>query len=140
MKKQNHLLACLVTSVMIFTSCDNSGELSNVTAWKYNDEKNGGFEVNGYGEQETGPGLILVEGGTFTMGRTEQDVLQEWDNIPRRVTVASVYMDETEIANVHWLEYMYWLSRVFGTDYPEVCKKALPDTLVWRDQIGRAHV
>src|SRR4051812_49129060 len=98
MKKRNHLLACFTTSVMIFTACNSGSDtVSNVTAWKYNDEKNGGFEVNGYSEQETGPGLILIEGGTFTMGRTEQDILQEWDNIPRRVTVASFYMDETEI-------------------------------------------
>ena len=27
-------------------------------------------------------GLILIEGGTFVMGRTEQDVLYDWDNIP----------------------------------------------------------
>ena len=31
------------------------------------------------------------------MGRTEQDVMYEWNNIPRRVTVPSFYMDETEV-------------------------------------------
>ncbi|HRB26208.1 MAG TPA: gliding motility lipoprotein GldJ, partial [Bacteroidia bacterium] len=64
---------------------------------------------------------------TFAMGRTEQEIPYDWDNIPRRVTVSSFYMDETEIANVHYLEYLYWLDRVYGTDYPEVYKKALPD-------------
>ena len=29
------------------------------------------------------------------MGRTEQDITQDWNNIPRRVTVSSFYMDET---------------------------------------------
>lgn len=89
-----------------------------------------------YTEQETGPGLILIEGGTFTMGRTEQDIAIDWNNIPRRITVSSFYMDETEIANVHYLEYLYWLDRVFGTDYPEVYRKALPDTLVWRSKLA----
>ncbi len=42
---------------------------SPITAWEYNNPKNGGFEVAEYTEQETGPGLVLVEGGTFTMGR-----------------------------------------------------------------------
>lgn len=70
------------------------------------------------------------------MGRTEQEIPYDWDNIPRRVTVSSFYMDETEIANVHYLEYLYWLDRVYGTDYPEVYKKALPDTLVWRSKLG----
>src|ERR1035437_2690174 len=123
-----------LTGIVIFTSC--SKERSPVTGWAYNDPKNGGFEVMPYEEQETGPGLILVEGGTFAMGRTEQDVLYDWDNIPRRVTVSSFYMDETEVKNLDWCEYLYWLRRVFGVDYPEVYKKALPDTLVWRDRLA----
>lgn len=135
MKFKNHLLPVLAMGMVIFSSCD-SGERSSTTGWKYNDERNGGFEVVPYTEQETGPGLVLIEGGTFVMGRTEQDVVQDWDNMPRRATVASFYMDETEVANVHWLEYLYWLTRVFGTDYPEVYRKALPDTLVWRDRLA----
>ena len=126
--------SALLFAALIITSCKK--EQSSTTGWNYNDPKNGGFEVVNYLEQETGPGLILVEGGTFTMGRTEQDIIQDWDNIPRRVTVHSFYMDETEIANVHYLEYLYWISRVFGTDYPEVYKQALPDTLVWRDRLA----
>lgn len=70
------------------------------------------------------------------MGRTEQDITMDWNNIPRRATVSSFYMDETEVANVHYLEYLYWITRVFGADYPEVYKRALPDTLVWRDKLA----
>ncbi len=119
---------------LVMSSCKQ--ETSQVTGWEYNNEKNGGFEKVYYEEQETGPGLILIEGGTFAMGRTEQDITMDWDNIPRRVTVSSFYMDETEISNLHYREYLYWLDRVFGTDYPEVYKKALPDTLVWRSKVG----
>ncbi len=130
-----HTLALLATGVVfIITSCGR--QKSSITGWNYNDPKNGGFEVVPYEEQETGPGLILIQGGTFSMGRTEQDVTVEWNNIPRRVTVSSFYMDETEVANIHYLEYLYWLSRVFGADYPEVYKHALPDSLVWRDQLS----
>jgi hypothetical protein len=35
----------------------------------------GGFEVVPYEEQETGPGLVLVTGGTFVMGRTNKMLL-----------------------------------------------------------------
>jgi len=136
MKVKNHLLLTLSAGIMIFTSCGTNEQSSSTTGWKLNDEKNGGFEVVDYNEQETGPGLVMIEGGTFTMGRTEQDVVIDWDNIPRRATVSTFYMDETEVANVHWLEYLYWLNRVFGTDYPEVYRKALPDTLVWRDRLA----
>src|SRR3954467_2493844 len=133
---KSHLLNCLgvAATILFLTSC--SKEKSSVTGWNYNDPSNGGFEVVPYDEQETGPGLVLVEGATFIMGRTEQEITQDWNNIPRRVTVSSFYIDETEVANVHYLEYLYWLSRVFGADYPEVYKKALPDTLVWRDKLA----
>ena len=124
-------IACVV---ILLASCGK--EKSTSTGWNYNDPKNGGFEVTPYDEQETGPGLVLIEGGTFTMGRTEQDITMDWNNIPRRVTVSSFYMDETEVANIHYLEYLYWLSRVYSADYPEVFKKALPDTLVWRDRLA----
>ena len=119
---------------VFISSC--SYEVSNTTGWDYNNPDNGGFEKVPYVEQETGPGLVFIEGGSFVMGRTEQDVHYEWDNMPRRVTVHSFYMDETEVSNLDYLEYIYWIRRVFGLDYPEVYKKALPDTLVWRSKLG----
>ena len=134
MKNLHRNCLSLIALALLLASCTK--EKSSVTGWNYNDPKNGGFEVVPYDEQETGPGLVLVEGGTFAMGRTEQDITQDWNNIPRRVTVSSFYIDETEVANIHYLEYLYWLSRVFAADYPEVFKKALPDTLVWRDKLA----
>ncbi|MFN5294751.1 MAG: SUMF1/EgtB/PvdO family nonheme iron enzyme [Flavobacteriales bacterium] len=115
----------------IFTSCDK--ERSGATGWAYNDEKNGGFERQDYVEQETGPGLVLVEGGTFTMGRVEDDLNFAWDNIPRRVTVSSFYMDETEVTNQFWNDYLHWLKLVYGDTYPELVNRALPDTNIWRE-------
>lgn len=117
-------------------SCGSNSGTSSVTGWAYNDTKNGGFEVREYAGQVTGPGLVLVEGGTFVMGNTETDVLYDYHSVPRRVTVSSYYMDETEIANVHYREYLYWLFRVFGTDFPQVVTRATPDTLVWRDELA----
>jgi gliding motility-associated lipoprotein GldJ len=120
---------------MLLTSCFKS-EVSQTTGWEYNNPEFGGFEYYGdYFEQETGPGLVFVEGGSFTMGRVEQDITYDWNNVPRSVTVSSFYMDETEVRNVDYREYLYWISRVF-VDYPEVYRKALPDTLVWRRKLA----
>ena len=130
----------LYTTIAIFamlavmSSCKK--EKSAVTGWKYNDKKNGGFEVRKYKGQETGPNLVLIEGGTFVMGNVEQDVTYEYHSIPRRVTVSSFYMDETEVKNVDYREYLYWLTRVFGADYPEVVRGARQDTLVWREEMA----
>jgi gliding motility-associated lipoprotein GldJ len=124
----------LFAAVTLLVSC--AKDRSNTTGWNYNDPKNGGFEVVPYDEQETGPGLVLIEGGTFTMGRNEQDVTYDWNNIPRRVSVSSFYMDETEVRNLDYLEYLHWTGRVFGANYPEILSKALPDTLVWRSKLA----
>ena len=142
MKNTNKLILAL-SLIFILGSCSSnqgsksSKKVSSTTGWKYNSKKNGGYEVNTkFQEQVTGPGLILVEGGTFSMGRVEEDVRYEWNNVPRRVTVASFYIDETEVRNVDYVEYLYWLKRVYGQSYAEVHTKALPDTLVWRDKLG----
>jgi gliding motility-associated lipoprotein GldJ len=117
----------------ILASC--ATESSSATGWNYNDPRTGGFQKVPYADQETGPGLILIEGGTFTMGRTEQDVMYDWNSRPTRITVSSFYMDQTEVTNFHWLEYLYWISRAYES-YPIVYKNALPDTLSWRSPLG----
>jgi formylglycine-generating enzyme required for sulfatase activity len=123
----------MLAAVALLSSCDK--ERSSATGWAYNDPDNGGFAREEYVEQETGPGLVLIEGGTFTMGRVEDDVNFAWDNVPRRTTVSSFYMDETEVTNQHWLDYLYWLGLIYGDSYPEIINRALPDTLVWREKM-----
>ncbi|MCH2224714.1 MAG: SUMF1/EgtB/PvdO family nonheme iron enzyme [Crocinitomicaceae bacterium] len=126
--------AFALAGVFLISSC--AKESSTNTGWNYNDPKQGGFQKVPFVDQETGPGLLLVEGGSFTMGRAEQDVMFDWNNRPARVTVSSFYMDQTEVTNFHWLEYMYWIGRAYSETYPMVKKNALPDTLVWRSKLG----
>jgi gliding motility-associated lipoprotein GldJ len=48
-------------------------------------------------------------------------------------------MDETEVTNVMYLEYLDWIKRVFPPDnpnYTNIYLGALPDTLVWRNRLG----
>lgn len=134
------LKSLCVSAGLILASCGGGGssygEGSSLTGWQYNSQEWGGFEVKDNVAQQTGPGLVLIEGGTMTIGQTEQDILYDYNNIPRRVTLASFYMDETEVANVHWREYLYWLTRVFGADYPEVIRNARPDTMAWRSELA----
>jgi gliding motility-associated lipoprotein GldJ len=129
-----NIFGIALTGLLVLSSC--SKERSSATGWDFNNYKNGGFEKFDAQEQETGPGLVMIEGGTFTMGRTEQDVMSDWNARASRVTVASFYMDRTEVTNFHWLEYMYWMRRVYYKTYPHVYKKCLPDTLSWRSALG----
>jgi gliding motility-associated lipoprotein GldJ len=136
MKYKVGLFSILAVLAILSISCGGKNKgVSPTTGWNYNDRDNGGFEVKQGVAQETGPNLVFIEGGSFTMGKVEDDVTYDWNNVPRRVTVESFYMDQTEVTNVDYREYLYWLSRVF-TSYPEVYRKALPDTLVWRSKMA----
>ncbi len=123
----------VIVSILVLSSCYH--EFSPITGTAYNDPKTGGFQKMPFIDQETGPGLVLIEGGTFTMGRAEQDVMYDWNNRASRVTVSSFYLDQTEITNFQWCEYMYWISRAYET-YPVVGKNVLPDTNSWRSPLG----
>jgi len=110
-------------------------ERSTTTGWKYNDTEWGGFEKLDYEGQIAAPNMVLVEGGTFTMGATDESPMGEWNNLGRRITVSSFYMDETEVPNIAWREYVYWLSTRYET-YPEVAENALPDEKVWYEELS----
>lgn len=127
-------LAAFVFSGLLFASC--AEQTSRTTGWAYNDPANGGFEVSDINEQEIGPGLVAIEGGTFVMGGTVDNISYNWDNTPRKVTIPSFMIDRTEVSNVDYLEYIYWLNRIYGKNYPMVVRNALPDTLVWRDRLS----
>lgn len=129
------LIVGSLAAVVIASSCGGAGK-SKTTGWKYNNPKWGGYEKHKFKDQETGPGLVFIEGGTFVMGATEQDLTYDRNNMKRRVSVSSFYMDETEVTNFDYLEYLYWQNRVHGGDNPVVYQKALPDTLVWRNKLS----
>lgn len=128
------ILVAVVLGLGLMVSC--AKERSSNTGWEYNNPNNGGFQKVPFVDQETGPGLVLVEGGTFTMGQSENDVMFDWNNRPARVTVSSFYIDQTEVTNFHWLEYLYWVKRAYNESYPMIYKNALPDTLCWRSKLG----
>ena len=135
--KQPTSILSLFVLMAALTGCFK--ERSGATGWKYNSSDNGGFEKDAnftFTEQQTGPGLVFIEGGTYTMGQVEDDLMGSWDNAPRRVTVSSFYIDETEVTNMFWLEYLTWLERVYGDNFPEVIDRALPDTLAWREKLA----
>jgi formylglycine-generating enzyme required for sulfatase activity len=53
-------------------------------------------------------------------------------NPPGAVRInGNFFCDETEVANIYWAEYVYWVKRVFGDSSKEYIA-SLPDTLVWR--------
>ncbi|MDG1378953.1 MAG: gliding motility lipoprotein GldJ [Flavobacteriaceae bacterium] len=139
------ILTVFILSLSMF-SCKKSSSSKNssrATGWKIN-AKEGGFQYNtDFEEQATAPGLVFIEGGTFTMGRVQDDVMHDWNNSPNQQHVQSFYMDETEVTNMMYLEYLDWIKAVYPPSEPQykaIYEGALPDTLVWRNRLGYSEV
>ena len=128
----------IIAASLTLSSCGIFGkkkEVSSVTGWSYDDKNMGNFHVSKVKYPKAGPGLVFIQGGSFLMGAKDEDVMGDWNNIPRRVTVPSFFIDETEVANVHYREYLYWLDNTFAGD-TAIIAKCLPDTLVWREELA----
>ena len=140
MKVNKIMVFQLMLSIILIagmTSCSkksSSKNSSRATGWNVDSKK--GLSNK---KQEAGPGLIFVEGGTFTMGKVQDDVMHDWNNAATQQHVQSFYMDETEVTNFMYLEYLDWLKMVFPPseeNYKNIYEGASPDTLVWRNRLG----
>ena len=54
-------------------------------------------------------GMALIPGGSFIMGSSDEDILAANDNITRTVTLRSFWMDETEISNSEYQQFVEWV-------------------------------
>lgn len=140
----SRLLVVLAISLTL-VGCKRSGgsNTSRGTGWQIN-SKDGGFQYNTkYKGQEAAPGLVFVEGGTFTKGRVQDDVMHDWNNTPNQQHVQSFYMDETEVTNKMYMEYLDWVKTVFPPEeenFRRIYEGVVPDTLVWRNRLGYNEV
>ena len=144
MRKHFALKILVILTVFATTSCKkgNKGG-SRATGWKIN-SKEGGFQYNTkYQEQETAPGVVFIEGGTFTKGQVNDDPMHDWNNSPNQQHVQSFYMDETEVTNIMYMEYLDWTKKVYppeNENFTKIYDGVVPDTLVWRNRLGYNEV
>ncbi|WP_299012145.1 gliding motility lipoprotein GldK [uncultured Polaribacter sp.] len=54
-------------------------------------------------------GMALIPGGSFTMGKQDQDVIGTMNAPTKTVTVRPYFMDETEITNNEYKEFVHWV-------------------------------
>jgi len=126
-------LGLLAVGSLALASCNKGnrtatspGKNSSTTGIEYNTDE--GMKVTDFKKIPTGPGLVYIEGGRTVLGSQEEDVTNNHDNMERTVTIASFFMDEAEVANIHWLEYLHFIRK---DSSEEKYKAALPDTAVW---------
>ncbi|MFD2827113.1 gliding motility lipoprotein GldK [Leeuwenhoekiella polynyae] len=86
-----------IAMVSLLVSCgrNDRGELVGVKGKKWNPEK---------------PyGMTLVSGGAFIMGKSDDDIAAIKNAPTKTVTVRSFYMDETEITNSEYRQFVKWV-------------------------------
>ena len=54
-------------------------------------------------------GMSLIPGGAFVMGKADDDIVDLQDAPTKTVTVRSFYMDETEITNSEYRQFVHWV-------------------------------
>ena len=130
----------LVPAVLLLAACGSKSELntkvSNTTGWNYYDEATTNFQAQEGVGNLTAPGMVPIQGGTFTLGEKDEFLTAPRNNPTRTITVNSFYMDKYEITNLNWNEYLNWLETVFGAVAPQLVDRARPDEKVWREDLA----
>lgn len=83
---------------LLFSSCKNSGngELIGVQG------RDGFYQATPYG-------MLFIPAGSYQMGPSDQDVPYSMTAQQKTVTVQAFYMDETEITNNEYRQFVYWV-------------------------------
>jgi gliding motility-associated lipoprotein GldK len=66
-------------------------------------------------------GMVFIPAGSFHMGSAEQDVLFSMNDKPKQVSVQAFFMDDTEITNNEYRQFVYWVrdsivARTYGQE------------------------
>ncbi|NJY61857.1 gliding motility lipoprotein GldK [Salinimicrobium sp. CDJ15-81-2] len=90
-------LFSLIAVISVLASCGrgDQGQLVGAQGKKWHPEK---------------PlGMTLIPGGAFIMGKSDDDIAALNNAPPKTVTVRSFYMDETEITNAEYRQFVNWV-------------------------------
>ncbi len=121
--------AFLIVFGAILSSCNKTPGYGRRTANKpgkksattgaefsFDEQDSTNFFVSRNAEQIPGPNLKYIQGGRAVLGSQEEDIMAFRDNQERTVTVASFYMDETEITNNDYREYLFDMKKKVSAD------------------------
>jgi len=144
MKNLFKITLLLLSTVLLYNCNSASKSRSSLTGWNFNDPKYGSYiKGTSFEGQKTPEGMVAIEGGTFTMGQVQDDVMFDWNTTPQQMHIRSFYMDEAEVTNSEYLLYLQVTKDVFPPEeekYKNIYTAALPDTLVWRSSLGNTEL
>jgi len=92
------LLGFVILAGMV-TSCGKSGGNGQLTGVKDRPKFSG---INPYG-------MSYIPSGTAHIGQSDQDIFNTYTQRPKAVSIIGFYIDETEITNNEYREFVYWV-------------------------------
>ncbi|MDD7913376.1 gliding motility lipoprotein GldJ [Polaribacter ponticola] len=144
MKNIFKLTFVFITTLLLFNCKSNNTNKSRLTGLPFNDARYGNFAKGKPDAGQKPPlGMVAVEGGSFTMGQVQDDVMFDWNTTPKKLHVRSFYMDEAEVTNSEYFLYVQYMKNVFSPaeeKYRHIYNSILPDTLVWRKSLGNTDI
>ncbi|MGJ8744991.1 gliding motility lipoprotein GldJ [Polaribacter sp.] len=139
-------ISLVVLTTLLFANCNKSStsNKSTLTGIPFNNPKYGNYiKGNDFKAEKPPLGMVAVEGGAFTMGQVQDDVMFDWNTTPKKMHIRSFFMDETEVTNSEYFLYVQYTKDVFPPSdekYKHVYNSVLPDTLVWRKSLGNTDI
>uniref|UniRef100_UPI004048EA0D gliding motility lipoprotein GldJ n=1 Tax=Algoriphagus sp. TaxID=1872435 RepID=UPI004048EA0D len=135
-------IALLLVTVTLLSSCQKNNTYGRRTAnspgkrsattgatFSFKTADSTEFFVAKKAEQIPGPNLKLIQGGRATLGSQEEDVMAFRDNLERTVSISTFWMDETEMTNNDYKEFLFDMKKRVSTDS---IIKLEPSEKVWR--------
>lgn len=138
MKVAKQIFGLLILSAGLM-ACQSKGTLpsdySEKTGFNYNDPQSGFFNVNSVYDGKIPPGTVYISVMTTVKGSNNDPVSAAPNNPKRRISNSGYFLDEFEVTNLNWREYVAWLSGVYAHD-PRKVLLAMPDETVWRKALA----
>lgn len=111
-KMKNLLLFAFVILLMASCGRSNQGELVGVRT-----KSRPFYQPDPYG-------MVFIPMGSYTMGAGGEDIMKAYLHEPKTISVAAFFMDETEITNNKYRQFVYWVRdsiarSLLGEVYPE---------------------
>ena len=78
-------------------------------------------------------GMVFVPQGSYNMGQNDQDVSWAQNNYTRTVSVEAFWMDETEVTNNEYRQFVYW---VRDSIIRRLLGEQLDDFIIAEDEYG----
>ncbi|HFA51152.1 MAG TPA: gliding motility-associated lipoprotein [Bacteroidetes bacterium] len=106
MKELSKFLLALLVFAAIFSSCGTkeNGQLLGVLDrpdWK---------GINPYG-------MVYIPSGTLHIGPSDQDISNTFVQRPKSISIQGFYMDDTEITNNEYRQFVYWVKDSIAHSY-----------------------